>query len=289
MNYTGLHASDSDAKAQCLRVLSYNIQAGISCSRYRHYVTHSWKHVLPFEGRQLNLDAIARFLSDFHIVGLQEVDAGSLRSNYINQTEYLARKADFANWYAQTNRNLGHLGKHSLGLLTRMKPWKVSGHRLPGLIPGRGAMLSWYGGKDSTLVVGVLHLSLGRKARYQQIEFLAQVVDEHPYVILLGDFNCRTDSAEFKVLLRETQLHSPEQELHTYPSWLPKRGLDHILVSPNLQLQSAEVIDFKYSDHLPIAVEIRLPDALANLKYAGPTSDQPQVGKLNEGRRLWTA
>ena len=42
-----------------------------------------------------NLDKIAQLIKEFDIVALQEVDAGSLRSQFINQTEYLAKKADF--------------------------------------------------------------------------------------------------------------------------------------------------------------------------------------------------
>ncbi|MGB5306989.1 MAG: hypothetical protein WBO57_12180, partial [Gammaproteobacteria bacterium] len=44
-------ARDTDSaeanQGQRLRLLSYNVQAGISTARYRHYITQSWKHVLP--------------------------------------------------------------------------------------------------------------------------------------------------------------------------------------------------------------------------------------------------
>ena len=87
--------ADVDAnKGQRIRLLSYNIQAGISTARYRHYITHSWKHVLPHAQRFSNLDRIARLVKDYDIVGLQELDAGSLRSNNINLTQYLSEKAD---------------------------------------------------------------------------------------------------------------------------------------------------------------------------------------------------
>jgi hypothetical protein len=72
---------------QHIRLLSYNVQAGISTARYRHYITHSWKHVLPHAQRFSNLDRIARLVKDYDIVGLQELDAGSLRSNNVNLTQ----------------------------------------------------------------------------------------------------------------------------------------------------------------------------------------------------------
>src|SRR3970040_2467574 len=63
-----------------LRLLTYNIQTGIATSRYRHYLTHSWKHVLPCAGRRDNLDRIASLVRHYDIVGLQEAEAGSRRA-----------------------------------------------------------------------------------------------------------------------------------------------------------------------------------------------------------------
>jgi len=68
------------AQRRRLRLLSFNIQTGITTSRYRQYVTQSWRHVLPFAQRSGNLDTIANLVSDYDLVGLQEVDAGSIRS-----------------------------------------------------------------------------------------------------------------------------------------------------------------------------------------------------------------
>jgi len=243
-----------------LRILSYNIQVGIPYSRYRHYLTRSWKHVLPFTGRQENLDSIARFIPYFDIVGLQELDAGSLRSNYINQAQYLARQAGFPYWYAQTNRNLGRLAQHSLGLLSTVQPTRILERKLPGRIPGRGALLSEFSLGDGSLLIGIIHLALGRKARAQQLDYLAQLIRRYEHAILLGDFNCRIDSREFQFLLEGTNLCSPEQEIHTYPSWRPKHALDHILVTPGLTVERTRVFQAEYSDHLPIAMDIRLPE-----------------------------
>ena len=54
--------------------------------------------------------AIAEMLRGYDLVGLQEVDAGSRRSGYINLTEYLANRADFPFWDDRTNRR--HSGWH---------------------------------------------------------------------------------------------------------------------------------------------------------------------------------
>ena len=82
-----------------LRLLSYNIQAGIDTRRYREYVTKGWKHLLPSRERLRNLNLIAEMLHGYDLVGLQEVDSGSLRSGFVDMTEYLAHRSGYPHWY----------------------------------------------------------------------------------------------------------------------------------------------------------------------------------------------
>jgi len=245
-----------------LRILSYNIQVGITTLRPHHYLTHSWKHVLPHTQRLGNLDRIAHLVSEFDVVALQEVDAGSLRSNYINQTEYLAERAGFPFWYHQVNRNLGHLAQHSNGLLSRYRPSEVSELRLPGLIPGRGAILARFGQSTESLAVFIMHLALSRRARLRQLGYLSELVNRYPHAILMGDMNCRPGSREMDVLFERTRLREPHEEVLTFPSWRPQFHIDHILVTPGLGVHEVRALNHAYSDHLPIAMEIELPDTV---------------------------
>lgn len=246
-----------------LKLLSFNIQAGIASSSYRHYLTHSWKHVLPYPERLENLDRIARLACDFDFVGLQEADGGSLRSGYINQVEYLAVRAGLPFWYDQTNRNLGHLAQHSLGLLSRFLPRDITEVRLPGMIPGRGALCVRFGTGPQALLLMILHLALGRRARQRQLGAIAEQAQDYRHVIVMGDFNCRSESDEINGLLRHTHLSEPAHGLHTFPSWRPRRNIDHILVSSSIQVRSVNVLNHTMSDHLPISMEIMLPGDVA--------------------------
>ena len=54
--------ADSDMPPRRLRLLSYNIQAGVDTRRYRQYVTHSWKQLLPHRERINNLNRISAVL-----------------------------------------------------------------------------------------------------------------------------------------------------------------------------------------------------------------------------------
>jgi endonuclease/exonuclease/phosphatase family metal-dependent hydrolase len=252
----------------CLRLLSYNIQGGIASSRYRHYVTHSWKHVLPDSRRIRNLNRIGGLLGHFDLIGLQEVDGGSLRSGFVNQTEYLAVRARFPHWYDQTNRNLGLIGQHSIGFLSRLQPTEIVEHKLPGIIPGRGTLSATFGDNDDALLLLIVHFALGKRARLQQILYVGELVRSYRHAILMGDFNFQSDSEEMDLLLAVTGLREPTPGLHTFPSWRPYRNIDHILVSSSIQVKSVSTLDYPFSDHLPVAMEVILPQELSELSAA---------------------
>ena len=247
---------------QRIRLLSYNVQAGISTERYRHYVTRSWKHVLPHAQRFSNLDRIARLVKDYDIVGLQELDAGSLRSGYINLTEYLSEKSHMPFWSDQTNRRIGRFARHSTGVLSRFHPTEIIEHRLPGRIPGRGALFIRYGNRHDSLVVLILHMALGRRARLRQFDYISEIVNEYRHVIVMGDLNCHSQSTEMDYLINRTMMTEPIHDVCTFPSWRPQRNIDHILVTPTLQVDHVKALDFSLSDHLPVEMQITLPHSV---------------------------
>ena len=39
-------------------------------------------------------------------------------------------------------------------------------------------------------------------------------------------------------------------------------NLDHILVTPTVEVERAEVLDYPLSDHLPISMEVVLPESV---------------------------
>jgi endonuclease/exonuclease/phosphatase family metal-dependent hydrolase len=255
-------ASRDTGRGQRIRLLSYNIQAGISTARYRHYVTRSWKHLLPHAQRFSNLDRIARLIRDYDVIGLQELDAGSLRSGYVNLTQYLSEKSGHPFWFDQTNRSLGRFAQHSTGVISRFNPVEIVEHRLPGRIPGRGALCLRFGTRQESLVVMILHLALGQRARIRQLDYVSELVNEYPHVILMGDMNCRSNSAEMDFLINRTMMREPFHGLDTFPSWRPQQNIDHILVTPTLHVEHVNVLNYSLSDHLPIEMDIILPESM---------------------------
>jgi len=252
---------DPDAPLR-LRLLSYNIQSGLTTEKYSQYLTRSWKHLVPVPSRMTNLDGIAQVLAGYDLVGLQEVDAGSLRSGFVNQVKYLADSAGFAHVFDQANRKIGMISQHSNALLSRLCPDAIAEHKLPGLIPGRGVLEIRFGSGADALHVLILHLALGRRGRLRQIGFLTELAQNCRHIILMGDLNSRTDSPEMAVLLENVGLLESAPGLHTFPSWQPDRQLDHILVSPSITVEQVAVLPCTFSDHLPLAMQVRLPEAV---------------------------
>jgi len=245
-----------------LRLASFNIQTGIGTSSYGEYLSGGWRHVLPSTKRLPNLNRIAQLLTPFDIVGLQEVDGGGARSQHIVQTEYLADRAGFPFWHNQINRRIGNIALHSNGLMSRIRPDFIHDYKLPGL-PGRGALLARFGvAEDESLYLCILHLALSRRARLKQLAFISELIKGLPHVIVMGDLNCEPHSPEIKLLTGATELCDPIHELKTFPSWRPHKMLDHILVTPSLEVIKIGVLHPACSDHLPIAMEIRLPEDL---------------------------
>lgn len=255
-----------DASESWLKLLSFNIQTGISTRKYRHYVTKGWKHVLPHGARVDNLQRIAALIEGYDIVALQEVDGGSLRSGFVNQVEYLAYRARFPYWYAQLNRDLGPFAQHGNGLLSRLEPDALEDHKLPGTIRGRGAIVSRVAFRGVEVVVVLLHLSLGDRSRQQQLSYVRDLIAGEAHVVVMGDMNSHLSALLNDSPLSATGLVPVRDSQPTYPSWRPSLVLDHVLVTPSLAIEHYEVLECRLSDHRPIAVTL-------SLGTAGPARD----------------
>jgi endonuclease/exonuclease/phosphatase family metal-dependent hydrolase len=244
-----------------LRVLSCNILAGASVRRYHEYFTRSWGAVLPGKYKLGNLDRLARSIAQFDIVGLQEADAGSIRSGFLNQTRYLAEASGLPYWSHQPNRKVSSVSHTANGLISRAAPDEVFDYPLPGRLGGRGVLLARYGQGREALTVAIAHLSLGTQSRARQLEFIADLLQGCTNAVLMGDLNCPPDSPELRTLFARTPLAPPAHPAPTFPSWRPQRAIDHILVTPRISVERIWTLPAAFSDHLPLAAEIRLPHA----------------------------
>jgi endonuclease/exonuclease/phosphatase family metal-dependent hydrolase len=48
----------------------------------------------------------------------------------------------------------------------------------------------------------------------------------------------------------------------TFPSWNPQRSIDHILVSPRMDIAELGALPVRFSDHRPLAMRLNLNGAV---------------------------
>lgn len=238
-----------------MRFVLYNIRYGTGLKAH---------HVARFSGR--NLERIAAFLraEEPDLVGLIEVDLGSYRSGGKNQAQMLAE-------------SLGHFHSHAVKYEERSF-WR----RLPVLGKQGNAFLARDRIRNETfhffeqgmkrlvieleldrVVVYLVHLALGSRARHQQLGALYNLVKRaQKPVVVAGDFNVLWGEQEIDLFLAASGLQSANRaRLPTYPSRNPHRHLDFILYSPGIVVRDFRIPRVPFSDHLPLILDFDIPVA----------------------------
>lgn len=244
-----------------LRLLTYNIQVGLHTRDYGHMVSGAWRHVWPSRSQSGNLERIAELLSEYDFVAIQEADAGSLRTRSCNQIEFLAERAGFNHCGYIVTRDLQPVARHCHGWMSRVAPVSQESHSLASRIPGRAALRLRFDDALSDLTLLSAHLSLGGRDRRRQLEQLSELAGDDRRVVLMGDLNSGADFLRDHPALRARGFRPVHDAPKTYPSWRPRRALDQVLVTPDLELLSVSALPLQLSDHAPLAIDLRVPDS----------------------------
>ncbi|WP_034334562.1 endonuclease/exonuclease/phosphatase family protein [Conchiformibius kuhniae] len=239
-----------------MRILSYNIQAAIGANSYFSYVSRLHRQVLPDPAKTGNLQRIAAYIAAFDAVCIQEIDLGGLRNGFRCQAAQLCQAAGFAHHVAQTNRVVGQLSRHGNLILCRTPLRPLISETLPSRIKGRGILAAATDTPHGELVLANVHLSLGASDQLRQVRHICRLLEAHPQICLCGDFNCPPESAAL-ALLREAGYRRVGSNAPTYPSWRPRKTLDHIFIKGALDGHCCTDHTFTASDHLPVCAELR--------------------------------
>ena len=142
-----------------MKLVSYNIQAGIGADSYFSYVLRAHRQVLPSRTKSHILAQIATYLSHFDIACVQEVDLGGLRNGFHNQVQQLLSQTPF-NYYAyQVNRQVSKVSLHGNVILSRYPLRIVVNTPLPSKIKGRGLLAVQAQTETFCGVIANVHLS----------------------------------------------------------------------------------------------------------------------------------
>ena len=212
------------------------------------------------------LEGITAFLRAEHpdVVGLIEVDSGSVRTGMVNQAEHIAAElghySTFQCKYAARSVNtlLPIVRKQGNALLSAPH---VHGERFHYFDTGIKRLIIELELAD--VCVYLVHLSLKFRHRQYQLRSLHDlIVKTRKPVIVAGDFNTFWGTNEIYLFMRAAGLRSANSAgLPSFPARTPRIELDFILVSEGIEVTDFRIPDVRFSDHRPLVCDFHVRSA----------------------------
>ena len=99
------------------------------------------------------------------------------------------------------------------------------------------------------------HFSLVDKTRKRQIKEIDKMSKKFSSKIIAGDFNLLTGLNELDEIIQKNNFKLSSKDF-TYPSYKPQKAFDLFLISANLKFKTKILKNEKFSDHLPVILEV---------------------------------
>ena len=243
-----------------MRLLVYNIRYGVGNgtaspvplpgARYLFAEAAELKRITDFIGSH-----------DPDVVGLIEVDTGSMRSGRVNQAEMIAEALGHYSCYASkygeasVNQMLPIVRKQANAFLAAPR---VHGERFHYFEKGIKKLIIELELDD--VAIFLVHLSLKYRHRQQQLRNLYELIERSPKpVIVAGDFNTLWGEDEIFLFMKAARLRNANiDSLPSYPTRSPRLELDFILHSEEIEITHFEIPRVPYSDHLPLICDFEV-------------------------------
>ena len=243
-----------------MRLLLYNIRYAVGGGASMHMPLPGAGYVL---GSKSVLPEIARFIKsiDPDVVGLIEVDTGSIRSRNVNQAEKLAD---------DLGMNTSYETKYGTKSLNQLLPIvRMQGNAFMAAPRVHGETFHYFdtGIKRRIIelemedfAIYLVHLSLKYRHRHLQLRRLYDLIQETKKpVVVAGDFNTFWGENEIYLFMKAAGLQSANVDSRpTYPSRAPRKELDFILYQDGINVASFDIPDVRYSDHLPLVCDFEV-------------------------------
>jgi endonuclease/exonuclease/phosphatase family metal-dependent hydrolase len=245
-----------------MRLLLYNIRYGVGAGASMHMPLPGAGYLL---GNQNALPDICKFIKsqDPDIVGLIEVDTGSIRSRKINQAEAIADELGMSSSYQtkygakSINQLLPIVRKQGNAFLAAPRIRDETFHYFDTGVKRLIIELEL-----DNVAIFLVHLSLKYRHRHLQLRRLFDLIEtkEKP-VIVAGDFNTFWGPNEIYLFMRAAGLRSANVDsLPSYPSRSPRKELDFILYQEGIHVTHFEIPQVRHSDHLPLICDFEIDD-----------------------------
>jgi endonuclease/exonuclease/phosphatase family metal-dependent hydrolase len=243
-----------------MRLLLYNIRYGVGAGASMHMPLPGAGYLL---GNQNVLPEITEFIksTDPDIVGLIEVDTGSIRSRRVNQAETIA---------AVLGMNSSCEIKYGAKSINQLLPIiRKQGNAFLAAPSVHGESFHYFDTGIKRLIIELemdefsvylVHLSLKYRHRHLQLRKLYDLIAEsRKPVIVAGDFNTFWGENEIYLFMRAAGLRSAnEHSLPSYPSRSPRKELDFVLYQDGIRITHFEIPQVRYSDHLPLVCDFEI-------------------------------
>jgi len=214
-------------------------------------------------GNRTVLPEIARFIKsiDPDVVGLIEVDTGSIRSRNVNQAEKLAE---------DLGMNTSYETKYGSKSLNQLLPIvRMQGNAFMAAPRVHGETFHYFDTGIKRLIIELemedfaiflVHLSLKYRHRHLQLRRLYDLIQETKKpVVVAGDFNTFWGENEIYLFMKAAGLQSANVDSRpTYPSRSPRKELDFVLYQDGISVKSFDIPDVRFSDHLPLVCDFEL-------------------------------
>jgi endonuclease/exonuclease/phosphatase family metal-dependent hydrolase len=237
-----------------MRLLLYNI-------RYATGTGPAFHLPLPGAGYLRSSRRVLERVTDFihgedpDVVGLVEVDTGSIRTGMVNQAEYVANRLGHYTAHQckygsdSINQFMPILRKQGNALLAAPR---VSNERFHYFDTGIKRLIIELELEDCCIFL--VHLSLKYRHRQYQLRALYDLVSKASKPVLVaGDFNTFWGTHEIYLFMRAARLRSANLKgLPSYPARRPRSELDFVLVSEGIEVQDFRIPDVRLSDHRPV-------------------------------------
>jgi len=209
------------------------------------------------------LEGITRFIKglDPDIVGLIEVDTGSIRAGRVNQAEVIAESLGHYSTYQckygedSINQLVPIVRKQSNAFLAAPR---VHGERFHYFDAGIKRLIIELELDDCA--VFLVHLSLKFRHRHYQLRHLHQLIRrQNKPVIVAGDFNTFWGDHEIYLFMQAAGLRNANTEGRpSYPSRWPRKELDFVLYGEGIEPTGFDVPSVTLSDHLPLVFDFEV-------------------------------
>lgn len=238
-------------------------------------MTYNVHSCIGNDGKNMPL-RIAQIIAGLHpdIVALQELDVGLSRTGCVDQARMIACELDM-NFHFHPSLYI-QKGRYGNAILSRypIRPVKTGGLPSRRKEPRRGAI--WVEVDIDGHRIQVINTHLGVTPVRRRTQSAVLLGPDwlgnarcRPPIVLCGDMNATPGSYvhhDFSQKLADAQLSLPgnHRPRRTWPSITPFLRLDHVFLSREIVVKSCKVprsMNAKMaSDHLPLLVEVQLPD-----------------------------